>query len=260
MRFGLTVALAVAFAPLPCADEVVLTDGRRISGTVVGMEKGSFRVETDYGVALIKKEKVARIEMQPAAPAPPPAVTVPAPAPVAQTAPAPAPVARRAPPAPQERQPPNGRIEERLEGSLYVNDSYRFEMFRPPNWKLLEATARSIPSAITALGTEDEATLMLVGSVVYDAPPAAYAAVLDSTLKKMYGEFEIKSQEETTIAGKPAIRRAFRGVAEGREWHGIVVNLADGSYHYGLIGLTSEEAHQFKASVLAKMIGSFRFR
>src|SRR5580658_7093873 len=44
-------------------DDIILTDGRKISGTVVGMENGSFRVETDFGVALIRKDKVARIEV-----------------------------------------------------------------------------------------------------------------------------------------------------------------------------------------------------
>lgn len=44
-------------------DDIILTDGRKITGTVVGMENGSFRVETDFGVALIRKDKVARIEV-----------------------------------------------------------------------------------------------------------------------------------------------------------------------------------------------------
>jgi hypothetical protein len=43
------------------ADEITLKDGSRIVGTIVGFENDSFRVETTYGFALIRKDKVADI-------------------------------------------------------------------------------------------------------------------------------------------------------------------------------------------------------
>jgi len=62
------------------ADEIVLKDGTKISGTIVGFENDSFRVETSYGFALIRKDKVADISITAAKketepktkPAPPP--------------------------------------------------------------------------------------------------------------------------------------------------------------------------------------------
>src|ERR1700676_40988 len=45
------------------ADEIRLKDGSKISGTIVGFENGSFRVETSYGFALIEKDKVADINI-----------------------------------------------------------------------------------------------------------------------------------------------------------------------------------------------------
>src|SRR6202790_3609279 len=65
------------------ADEIRLKDGTKISGTIVGFENDSFRVETSFGFALIQKDKVADIsivatkkESEPKpkanAPAPPP--------------------------------------------------------------------------------------------------------------------------------------------------------------------------------------------
>src|SRR5258706_836200 len=45
------------------ADEIRLKDGTKISGTIVGFEIGSFRVETSYGFALIEKDKVADINI-----------------------------------------------------------------------------------------------------------------------------------------------------------------------------------------------------
>src|ERR1700694_5272882 len=45
------------------ADEIRLKDGTKISGTIVGFENDSFRVETSFGFALIQKDKVADINI-----------------------------------------------------------------------------------------------------------------------------------------------------------------------------------------------------
>jgi hypothetical protein len=45
------------------ADEIRLKDGTKITGTIVGFENDSFRVETAYGFALIRKDKVADINI-----------------------------------------------------------------------------------------------------------------------------------------------------------------------------------------------------
>jgi hypothetical protein len=54
----LAVLLSAAIAH---ADEIRLKDGTKISGTIVGFENRSFRIETSYGFALIQKDKVADI-------------------------------------------------------------------------------------------------------------------------------------------------------------------------------------------------------
>ncbi len=236
------------------ADEIVLRDGRKITGTVVGIENGMFRVETDFGVALVRKDKVARIEM--ATPAAGDKASPAGSAPAAR----PTPASARSAPAIQERRPPDGRLREHVEGTTYVNESFGFEMFKPPTWRILESTVRSIPSAVAAIGMEDESTMLVVGSVLFDGPPAAYAAVLDTSLKRLFSDFARGAEEQTVVAGQPAVRRSFQGVADGQEWHGVAVNLTDGKAHYGIIGLTREETYQFKSSVIAKVIGSFRFR
>jgi len=45
------------------AEEITLKDGRKIVGTIVGYEKDMFRIETDYGIALVRKDKVASIQV-----------------------------------------------------------------------------------------------------------------------------------------------------------------------------------------------------
>ena len=133
-------------------------------------------------------------------------------------------------------------------------------MYKPANWRTLPEMMGSIPNAVAVIGTEDESTLVIVGSVLYDAPPAAYAAVLDAALKKLYDNYEAKPAVQIDVSGLAAIRRTFSGAANDRPWHGMVVNLADGAVHYGIIAVTSDENYQFKSAVLNKIITSFKFR
>ena len=56
--FALLIHAAIARA-----DEIRLKDGTKITGTIVGFENDSFRVETSYGFALVQKDKVADINI-----------------------------------------------------------------------------------------------------------------------------------------------------------------------------------------------------
>ena len=61
---GSCVVVASLAAPCPTsAEEIILKDGQKIVGTIIGYEKDMFRVETDYGIALVRKDKVASIQM-----------------------------------------------------------------------------------------------------------------------------------------------------------------------------------------------------
>src|SRR5262245_59183717 len=62
MKRGLlALAICAIFAPAVCADEVRLKDGSTVVGSIVGFADGSFKVETSYGFALIRKDRVAQI-------------------------------------------------------------------------------------------------------------------------------------------------------------------------------------------------------
>lgn len=62
MRPILCAALSIiALATAAHADEIRLKDGSKIVGNVVGFEDGSFKVETAYGFALVRKDSIAEI-------------------------------------------------------------------------------------------------------------------------------------------------------------------------------------------------------
>jgi hypothetical protein len=60
---GLAFLTVFISTPAARADEIRLKDGTKIIGTIVGFESDSFRVETSYGFALIRKDKVADINI-----------------------------------------------------------------------------------------------------------------------------------------------------------------------------------------------------
>jgi hypothetical protein len=61
--FGMALLSFLIAAEAARADEIRLKDGTKIIGTIVGFENDSFRVETSFGFALIRKDKVADINI-----------------------------------------------------------------------------------------------------------------------------------------------------------------------------------------------------
>ncbi|MGC1188211.1 MAG: hypothetical protein WA871_12545, partial [Candidatus Acidiferrales bacterium] len=70
IRAPLLLALLV-FAVAARADEIRLKDGSKIIGTIVGFEDGSFKVQTSYGFAMVRKDQI--VEIIPSIPKQPPA-------------------------------------------------------------------------------------------------------------------------------------------------------------------------------------------
>lgn len=284
------VALAAAGAVSPArADELTLKNGKKVVGTIVGYEHDMFRVETDYGVALVQKDKVASIKISaseaakagkdPAGKsdkntlAAPPASSPPQPSaqlrPLPQPSePPPADSGRPAPPPPKPAVPPASHVvdeplpahlQEHVEGNTYVNDTFQFAMFKPPDWKVYEEVPRETGSGITAIGAEDEQTLLIVDRQVWSGAPDLKSDEAEARLRRTYQGFQKLSEEPGQCDGHPAIRRTFQGVLDGVEWHGTAVHVARGNTVFGIIGLTSAEMYQFQQAVLNKIINSFHF-
>ncbi len=58
---GLCLLTILLVAALAAADEIRLKDGTKIIGTIVGFDDGSFKVQTSYGFAMVRKDKIAAI-------------------------------------------------------------------------------------------------------------------------------------------------------------------------------------------------------
>ncbi|HTS69097.1 MAG TPA: hypothetical protein VMO17_08930 [Terriglobia bacterium] len=330
---GLLLISALVCSPAPApGEEIILKDGQRIVGTIVGYEKDMFRVETDYGIALIRKDKVASIQVSkpepansPAAPAAPvkagsqkPVIVAPAPEAAPVVTPAASPVPTRPPPIdnskldvvvphprvslkPSEPPPPvlhllnparlpkealavalqtapganlppapplpshpvdvpmPAPLQEHVDGSTYINDTFQFSMFKPPDWKVYEGVPKETGSGIMAMGTEDEQTLLIVDREVWSGTPKLNSEQVDARLRQTYQDYQPISVDAMACDGQSATRQTFAGVLDGAEWHGVAVHFVHGTMVIGITGLTSSESFEFQEAVFNKIIKSFHF-
>jgi hypothetical protein len=255
--------------PAASADELKLKDGTKITGKIVGYEGESFKVETSYGFALVRRDKVASILVTDDAPAKsdaakadaaktqPPPQTQPAPSQAPQRASVPPP-AKASPPAP----PPEPVNRETVEGTSYINHTYGFQMYKPPSWRVIEGAQRLLPSAIVAMGTNDETTLMVLGRTPQSGALDSHLAATDRQLRQVYDNFRLTSDQRTTIAGLPAFERRFRGSVQDRDWSCVLVSFSRGPDTFTILGMTAADSDlvQIQENVIARALASLEFR
>jgi hypothetical protein len=274
-----SLALAAIFAATAAAraDEIRLKDGTKISGTIVGFENDSFRVETSYGFAVIRKDKVADISIsaakkepepkaKPSAPvAPPPPAATPTAMPAvakestseanppatvntsaterppaaAKTEPTPAKTTAAPAPPPAPPAPPEPPvIRDEIRGNLYVNHTYGFQMYKPPSWDLIPAARKALPDSVAALGTFDQTTMLVIGREHAKDSLDAHAAATEKALSGVYENYRLISTRHMTIAGVPSIEQRSRGTADGRDWSVVLLTFVRGTDAFTLLGMT----------------------
>jgi hypothetical protein len=274
-QFGVVAAIfAALFAAAVCAhgEDLTLKSGEKISGAIVGFENGMFRVKTSYGYALVRKSDVVKISFEKSAgknaEAKPAQPSAPATTSAAATssdqvsnAPPPGDSAPAQPPAPPVSRPINvpfpKHVEESIEGPDYVNSTFRFALFKPLEWKMLDEVPKETGSGVMAMADEDGQTVVVVDRQVWSGPPDIHSDQVEARLRQSYEEYKMLGESSAELDGRAALRRKFEGVVDGVEWHGISVHFAVGNAVYGIIGVTSAEQYQFQQDVIEKIIRSF---
>ena len=283
------------------ADDLKLKDGSKISGSIVGFDDNSFKVQTSYGFALVRKDQVVSITVSDSAKA---KVTKPdadtsvvaenanaskaassakekASAPAASdvsnekpktlasatpessasvkpATPA-APAAPSAAPAPAPAAPPP--IREKVDGSTYTNETYRFRMYKPPDWQVIEGARTIMPGAITAMGTDDQTTYLLIGEAPAGKSIASDIDATDQRLRSVMDNFRPLGESRMNVSGIQAVERRFRGSVDQKDWSGTVVFVPHGGELYTIFGMTIAESDlvQIQENVIARTISSLQF-
>jgi hypothetical protein len=152
------------------------------------------------------------------------------------------------------------RIIEQVTRTRYVNHTYRFQLYKPPTWRSYPTMVRPQKALVAALGTPDEATLLLIGREHYTGDLLSYARLAEPSLQELYQDYRKLAEVPTQVAGLPALERRFTGTTEGRFWTGMAIYFARGREYFTLLGVTAAgETVGFQQAILRKVINSLAF-
>jgi len=185
-----------------------------------------------------------------------PATNAPAPNSAAANVPTPAPT----PPAPAKPAAPEPMREE-VSGNNYVNETYGFRMYKPPAWKVIEGARTLLPGSITAMGTDDQTTYLLIGQQNSAQSVAVNMDATERRLRDIMENFRPLDEKHITVSGIPAVERHFRGSVDQRDWSGVVVYIPHDSHFYTIFGMTIADTDlvQIQENVIARAISSLQF-
>jgi len=152
-------------------------------------------------------------------------------------------------------------IHDEIRGNQYINNTYGFQMYKPPSWDLIPAARKALPDAVAAMGTYDQTTLLVIGRAHAKDSLDAHAAATESALKDVYENYRLISTRRVTVAGFPAIEQRSRGSAEGRDWSVILLTLFKGGDAFTLLGMTFADSDliQVQENVISKAVNSLTF-
>jgi hypothetical protein len=170
---------------------------------------------------------------------------------------APAPPANAAPPKPLAPEP----IREAVNGNVYTNETYRFHMYKPPDWDLIAAAPAVLPGAITAMGTGDDMTYFLIGQEPAGKSLATNMDTTEKRLRDVMGNFRALDEKQITVSGTAVTEHRFRGSVDQHDWSGVVVIVPRGSTLFTIFGMTraDNDLVQIQENVIARAISSLQF-
>jgi hypothetical protein len=152
------------------------------------------------------------------------------------------------------------QIPEEVQGNVYTNHAYGFQMYKAPSWQLIEDPTE-LPNAIVAMGTPNESTLMVVGREKTKQSLDAAATTVENRLHDVYEGYQQTSRRKTTVGGLPAVEYHYRGKADEHDWSGTLVVIARGNDIFTALGMTYADSDliQIQENVIAKAIASLDF-
>jgi hypothetical protein len=182
---------------------------------------------------------------------PPSTKTVPA------ATPAPVVVAAAPPPTPAAPEP----MREEVNGNTYTNDTFGFQMYKPPDWQVIAGARALLPGTITAMGTEDETTYLLIGQETAGKSLASDMDASDHRLRDIMENFRPLGETHITVSGMPVVERRFRGSVDKHDWSGVVVFVPRGTQLYTIFGMTYADTDlvQIQENVIHRAISSLQF-
>ena len=167
------------------------------------------------------------------------------------------PVAAPPPPKPAAPEP----MREEVSGNTYTNDTFGFRMYKPPDWHVIPGASKILPGAITAMGTDDQTTYLMIGQETGGKSLTSVIDAADKRLHDVMDNFRPLDEKHVTISGVTAIERRFRGSVDDHDWSGVAVYIPRGNSVYTIFGMTlaSTDLVQIQENVISRAITSLQF-
>jgi hypothetical protein len=165
--------------------------------------------------------------------------------------------ARTLPPSPPAPAP----IREAVNGNTYTNETYRFHMYKPPDWDVIATAPAVMPGAITAMGTGDDTTYLLIGQEPAGKSLATDMDTTERRLRDVMDNFRALDEKQIMVSGAAATEHTFRGSVDQHDWSGVVVLVQRGAKLYTIFGMTraDNDLVQIQENVIARAISSLQF-
>jgi hypothetical protein len=166
-------------------------------------------------------------------------------------------IAQGPPPKPAAPEP----IREEVTGNTYTNDTYGFHMYKPPDWQVIAGARAMLPGAITAMGTDDERTYLLIGQEPAGKSLATDIDAAQKRLRDIMDNFRPLGETHITVSGAPAVEDRFRGTVDQHDWSGVAVFVQHGAQLYTIFGMTlaDNDLVQIQENVIRRAISSMQF-
>jgi hypothetical protein len=176
---------------------------------------------------------------------------------VSASAPKPAEPPKAAPPPAAEL----GPIREQVVGNTYTNQTYGFQMYKPPTWQVIAGVPSLLPGAIAAMGTNDQTTYLLVGQELAANSVESVRDATERRLRDIMDNFRPLGEMSLTVSGARAIQIHFRGGVDGHDWSGVAMFVPHGARLFTIFGMTLADSDlvQIQENVIARAISSLQF-
>ncbi|HXW56933.1 MAG TPA: hypothetical protein VEJ67_14375 [Candidatus Cybelea sp.] len=178
----------------------------------------------------------------------------------ANAQPAPGAAGPEAPGAPPDSPVPQN-IREEVAGNTYTNDTYGFSLYKPPGWQLIDDARQMLPGTITALGTGDQTTYLLIGQAAAGKSLTSDLEATERRLRDVMDNFRPLGDKRITVSGSEGIERRFRGSVDQHDWSGTVALIPHGTRVYTIFGMTAADSDlvQIQENVISRTISSLQF-
>jgi hypothetical protein len=189
---GLVLGL-LAISSAAMAEEISLKDGTKIVGHMTAITPDKIEVETSYGKMQLKRSDILTIsfpENGTSATAAQPSSSGPAPAATLQT--------------------DAVKMDEALNGLIYVNRTAKFSLTLPPDW-IIAPELRRAPETLAGLTSRDKLRFLIVAKEDYPGSLESYKELSMIGARRNLSNFEELSESPATIDGKPALLVFYRG-------------------------------------------------